>query len=175
MHIIIKMSARCISLCSFDRAKGSKFKKCHLFHSIWQLQNLSYENACALLSILLQYLSLIGGETSTGGGPSVGGASSMTIIELTTTTTHLHTETTTIGPSQPPNKQLPAVGGALPGGGVASGQPAVGGAMPGGGMALTSGQQSGIGVGQRSTGAGSLQSQKKTLIQYRMYSKTLDA
>ena len=126
-----------------------------------------------MFSIPLRYLSLLGGEVSTGSGPSVCGAGSMTITELTTTTTHLHTKTTTIGPSQPPHKQLPAVGGALPGGGVASGQPAMGGAMPGGGMASTSGQWSGIGEGQRSSGASALQSQKKALVQYRMYNNKI--
>ena len=88
----------------------------------------------------------------------------MTITELTTTTTRLHTKTTTIGPSQPPHKQL-AVGGALPvGGGVASGEPTMGGAMPG--------QWSGMGVDQSLSGTG-VQSQKKALIQYRTCSKNI--
>jgi hypothetical protein len=108
------------------------------------------------------FFSVPGGEASVAGG---GGAGSLTIkeLELTTTTTRLHTKTTTIGP--PPHKQL-AVGGAFPGGGgVALGEPTVGGAMPG--------QWSGMGVGQSSNSAG-VQSQKKALIQYRMYNTLLE-
>ena len=83
------------------------------------------------------------------------GTGSMTITELMTTTTHLHTKTTTIGPSQLPCDQQ-AVGGALPaGGGAASGEPTMGGVMPGQ-----------WGIGQSSSGAAGVQSQKKALIQF---------
>ena len=88
------------------------------------------------------------------------GAGSMTITELMTTTTHLHTKTTTIGPSQLPGDQQ-AVGGAfLAGGGVASGEPTMGGVMPGQ-----------WGIDQSSSDAAGVQSQKKAIIQYRMYGK----
>ena len=84
----------------------------------------------------------------------------ITELQLTTTTTHHHTKTTTIGPSQLPHDKQ-AVGGALlAGGGVASGGPTMGGAMPGQ-----------WGVGQSSSGAAGVQSQKKALIQYCMYGK----
>ena len=85
----------------------------------------------------------------------------ITELQLTTTTTHRHTKTTTIGPSsQLPHEQL-AEGGALPtGGGVATGEPTMGGVMPGQ-----------WGVGQSSSGAG-VPSQKIALIQYSMYGKS---
>ena len=87
---------------------------------------------------------------SVGSDLPVCGAGSMTITELTTTTTQYHSKTTTISPSQQPHKGL-AVGGALPqGGGVAPEQ------------------WSGTGVRQSSSFAGA-PSQRKALIRYCMY------
>lgn len=54
------------------------------------------------------------------GSPAACGAGSMTITELTMSTTHLHTTTTTIGLPQPYEQST--VGRALPGQGVATGQ-----------------------------------------------------
>ena len=111
---------------------------------------------------MIDTFSLLGGEAAVG-DPAVCGAGSMTITELTTTTTHLHTKTTTIGPSQP-RKQLPTVGGALPREGVASGQPPMGG---------PSGQWSGMPMDQGSSGTSALyeNQRQKPLIQYRMFNK----
>ena len=66
-------------------------------------------------------LLLYAGDEAISVGPAVrDAAGSMTVTEVTMSTTHLHTKTTTIGAAQP-YKQL-TVGGALPGEGMAMGQ-----------------------------------------------------
>ena len=83
------------------------------------------------------YIIYTGGTVST---PTVGGAGSVTITQVTMSTTQLHTKTTTIGSPQPVYNQS-AVGGAFPGEGGATGGMDVPEQGPSGTSAVNQSQQ----------------------------------